>query len=367
MEFSLNLGIFNNIVALPNLIVDKYLNTANFEQLKVLLWLLRHAGEKFSQKNIAEALNLNEKIIFDSINFWQNVEFLNNGIKFIAKNEFSQNNSAVLLNDFEQISPIAQNNVNYNLLQIRKKSAAKIINSNNQLKWNLSDEVPANIIDFDNSIQANKKTFAKRLKQSPKISLLVHEIEAIFEKKISTDEKLSLLNLFENQKLPPEAIIMLIQYAAKINKKNVKYAEKIAATWINEGIDSLEKIEQKIKSLNDFNALWNDFVSIVGIKRKTPYANEHETICRWFTEWKFSKELITEAFNRCFAANKKYILRYMDSIVTRWKNQGISTLGQALEETKIFTINSKKIRRNNQFANKPSYDLEAYEKHSIFD
>ena len=44
MSYSINLGSWQSIFAVPSDVVDKHLKLAGGAQLKVLLWVLRHAA-----------------------------------------------------------------------------------------------------------------------------------------------------------------------------------------------------------------------------------------------------------------------------------------------------------------------------------
>ena len=105
------------------------------------------------------------------------------------------------------------------------------------------------------------------------------------------------------------------------------------------------------------------FENIIGIEHRAPTAREVDVIMRWFEEWKFSEDLIKEAYDRCVTSNGKYVLNYMDSIVKRWRSEKIFTIEQALME------NSARKRRKS--AVKPSgdasYNIDEYENYNIFD
>ena len=56
MEYKLDLGAWNSVFAVPCNIVDEHLRLAGAAQLKVILWVLRHAGEAFSVEDIASII-----------------------------------------------------------------------------------------------------------------------------------------------------------------------------------------------------------------------------------------------------------------------------------------------------------------------
>ncbi len=44
MGYKLELGAWSAVFAVPNALVDRYIKEADGDQLKVMLWLLRHNG-----------------------------------------------------------------------------------------------------------------------------------------------------------------------------------------------------------------------------------------------------------------------------------------------------------------------------------
>ena len=70
MNISLNLGAWNSIFAVPCALVDQHIKLAGGAQLKVLLWILRHAGESFSAEDISTSLNMAAPDVKDAMNYW---------------------------------------------------------------------------------------------------------------------------------------------------------------------------------------------------------------------------------------------------------------------------------------------------------
>ena len=156
---------------------------------------------------------------------------------------------------------------------------------------------------------------------------------------------------------------MLLQYAVSVGKANMKYIEKTGISWASEGVNDHEKAENKIQNLNRASISWKKFESIIGIYHRSPSSCEEEAVSRWFDNWNYNEELIKEAYDRCVNANGKYVLKYMDSIIKRWHNQGIVTIEQALAEN----ANRNRKKSFSREDNEASYNIEEYENYNIFD
>lgn len=70
MNLSVNCGVWNSIFAIPCDVVDKHIKLAGSAQLKVLLFILRYAGQNISTDKIAQALSMNELDVKDSMQYW---------------------------------------------------------------------------------------------------------------------------------------------------------------------------------------------------------------------------------------------------------------------------------------------------------
>ena len=202
------------------------------------------------------------------------------------------------------------------------------------------------------------------MQSSDDIKLLMQEAEAILSRPLSCNDQSTLLKLHDSDGLPIDVILMLLQYSVGAGKIGIKYIEKVGEVWGKENVDTIEKAEKKIILLNKTNLSWKRFENIIEISHRATTKKEEEAVYRWFEEWYFDDDLIREAYDRCVDANGKYILKYMDSIIKRWHDENITTLGQAMLELQ----NRKNAKRfNNQQTSSPSYNIDEYEKYNIFD
>nr|MDE7398083.1 DNA replication protein DnaD [Oscillospiraceae bacterium] len=71
MFYSLNVGDWNSVFAVPSSVVDNYIKLASGNSLKLLLYLLRHGGEKIPGEKLAEELGFTEMgELEDAALFW---------------------------------------------------------------------------------------------------------------------------------------------------------------------------------------------------------------------------------------------------------------------------------------------------------
>ena len=322
MEYRINLGCWNSVFAVPCEIVDKYLNTLDGIQIKVLFYALRHGGELFNTQELSDSIGISLEETSGALETLCNMGLL-----------FSQ--------DSQSISSKIGDEKNTNSEVISHK---KVVVS--EVKYQ----------------RPNAGYIAERIKGSQDIYYMMQEAQEILSRPLSTSDSAILLTLHDNDGLPIDVIVMLLQYAASVGKTNMKYISKAGQSWAEEGIDNLEKAEKKIESLNHKNMIWKRFESLIGIEHRAPTATESEAVIRWFDTWKFDDTMVREAYERCVNMNGRYVLKYMDSIIKRWHNQGIVSIEQAIAE------NSKKhsrTRKSETQNSNVSYNIEEYENYNI--
>lgn len=333
MGFCLNLGAWGDIFAVPKEVVDNHIKLANVMQIKTLLYVLRHSSEEITVEEIAQALSKHPDDISDSLQYW--VEN-----KIIAQRG-------------EQLFPSEE---------VREAPADKAKSASESGQNEEKKDSEKNITRLVSRPQKPDSVFlAKRINESEQIKTLMREAETILAKPISTSDSATLLMLHDTDGLPVDVILMLIQYAVSINKNNMRYIEKLGLNWADKEIDSIKRAEEEIKSLDETMKSWKTLVSIMGVDYHSPTANEKRFAARWINEWKFSSDMIREAYERCVDNTGKVRLSYINKILDSWNKNGVRNIEEAQLEKKKKTAGKKKPEKS------VSYDIEEYENSSIFD
>ncbi|MBQ6144000.1 MAG: DnaD domain protein [Clostridia bacterium] len=316
MECTFDFNVWNDTFAIPKIVVDKYLKDSAEKDIKILIYILKNlSGDMYLSKAVYD-LGYSGEEIKESINLWQERKIVPKGIVF----EDSKVKTGAPLQ------------------QLEKKTEYRYI-------------------------RPNMNYVVSRTKASENVKWLMQEAEIILGRPLSGGDSASLLMLHDNEGLPIDVIIMLIQYAVDAGKSGMKYIYKIGENWSKEGIDGISKAEKKIKELNNLKNSWRKFENLIGIDHRLPTSREESAVMRWFNEFHFNEELIKEAYDRCVNANGKYILNYMDSIIKRWHKEGIRTLEQANSEN----LGRAKYRKSNFKKENASYNIDEYENSDILE
>ncbi len=317
MSVKINLGEWGSVFAVPTGVVDKYLKLASPNQLKVLLFLLRNSEIDYSKKEISDTLRIHEDDIDDCISFW------------IERGVLADNGSSL---EPKLGEPVAE--------KPEPKSEPKPAAVKHAVPRPMKPDLitAAQLVSEDSTLQA-----------------LLSEVEAALSKPLSNGDTSTIVMLYDTCGLPAEVITLLVNYCVSIGKSNIRAIERIGVKWADEGIDSMEAADNKIKQSRQSGINWSRVSSVFGLKNVgSPTAKQLEYADRWIGEWKFSDDMLRAAYERCVDNTGKLGMSYINKILERWHSAGIITPDDIERlDTKKPSVTKKQ---------KASYDISVLEK-----
>ena len=335
MPFSIDLGPYNAVFAVPTALVDTHMRLAGAVQLKVLLYILRHAGRPVQEEEMAQSLGVSAADIKDALFYWQQAGLLPDA------QEATEPAPAPAPSAAESISPVDEAPVS--------TEEPRLISSR---PTPATPQTPAKKLAPHRVEKPDGVFLANRMASSSEIAALMQETEFILGRPLSPGLSSTLLYMHDDCGLPTDVIIMLVQYAKEQGKDNTHYIESTGRAWAQEGILSHEKAEQKLRYLDESAKAWRLVERALGISHRRPTAREMQFCARWVLTWHFEEAMLREAYERCINATGKLNFTYIDRILERWQREGVRTLSQAQQEASARTQQA------------PSYDLDEFEKMS---
>ena len=349
MSFKINLGNWNSIFAVPTKVAEEKLKLSSASQLRVLLYVLAHNNINLTNQQIGQALSMHEEDVKDDLMYW-----VNEGILSFSNNEYSPSEEN-----------LSENNTKTDILQNSEKSDKK-------QNINDSDETPLKPYKtIMTRAQKPSHTFIAQLVSRDKTLVdLLNEIQMSLGKTLSNSDTATIVYLYDTCGLSAPVIMMLVQYCITINKPNLRTIERIGIQWADEGVETVIDAENKIKDARQSNLDFSKVSSVFGIHNAgTPSAKQLSYSKKWVSVWKFSDEMLREAYERCLDAKGEMKFSYIDGILKRWYNDGIkniSDIENKQNQSKI--ISQKKAQpRASRLEQKPSYDINELENMSFLD
>lgn len=326
MNYSLNAGEWNSVFAVPASVVDKYIKIAGENSLKLLLYLLRHGGQAFSEDKLKNDLGFHEAgELEDAALFWIQrgiIRYENETI--VPQEEKTEEEMRVEL----QEEPISTENA-----AKKEKITPAVVSSGD---------------------------IAERIKSDSEIAMFFSEAEKLYGHPLKTRETTTLISLTDHYGLNVGAALMLLRYCFKIDKATPAYIMSCAENWAAEGIDSVEAANDKILVLEKRNSAAQRLHSAMGLQSKLT-EKMVGFIKVWTEDWGFSEEMIMLSYEKTVNAKNEFKFEYANKILENWKNAGLFTK-EAVEEANLqWKKNNapvkKSVKSSNSSSSNSSFDI----------
>lgn len=291
-----------NFTPVSNIFIEKYMPKARGEFIKVYLLMLKHttSGEPGINGTIlASTLNLLESDIMNALNYWNDQGVIR------LKSIDAMNNFSIEFLDLTEVP----------------------YESNNQ-------------VDFLEAL--NSRETHDMLK----------EIEKILGRTLSPKEMEIYLSWQRDFLFPSELILLLIEYCASKGKSDYRYIEKVALSWNDLNIRTMDQAQNYIKQTEDKWVKIRSILSYMGIKNGDIMKPQEELITKWLINYKFSIEVIEKACDICSQKLNRADFNYIDGILTKWNKDNIRTINDIDTKNKSFRENYTKKNYNNGNNNK---------------
>lgn len=275
-KLTLNNPLQSSTTLLENEFIDKYMPEANGEYVKVYLLLLRHLNDpsvSLTVSRIADILDDTEKDVIRALNYWKKLGLLD----YESKDE-------------------------------RAASKASLAPSDEETEKAKSTPGMKNITRFKSR---------KELKE------LLFVAEQYLGKTLTVTDINTITYFYDELGMSADLIEYLIEYCVENGHKSIHYIEKVALSWSEQKITTIQEAKNKTILYNkNCYAVLNAY----GIKGRAPAAAETAYIRRWNEEYGLALEIILEACNRTMNTIHQPNFEYTESILKNWMDKKVKHL-----------------------------------------
>ena len=275
--------IIAETVSVPAEFIENHMVRANGSYVKVYLYALMLASRaaRAEQAQIAQSLNLLESDVKNAFDYWKNEGLLSfDGDTIILGRE--NDNTADTKG------------------RVGAAEAARIMNEDEVLKG------------------------------------MVALAQDIFGKTLTSRDMETLYWMYDGLGLLPDAILMVLEYCVSKDKRSVAYAEKVAVTWCERGINTIEAIDAYIKAENERANYFYSLRKLFGISDRPLSKKEEEYLRKWSDEFGMNEDMVALAYEYCVIQTNKLSFPYMDTILSNWRAKNIRTVEAAEREHSQF-------------------------------
>jgi len=167
---------------------------------------------------------------------------------------------------------------------------------------------------------------------------IVEEAQRSLGKILSPDELLRLFGIYDGLRMAPEIILLLITHCITETYGRrggrmpaMKFIEKTAYEWERQGIFSLEKAEDYLKTNEVRKSERGQIKLALQIKDREFSETEKRYVDKWI-EMGFQAGAVGIAYDRTIVKTGKLSWGYMDSIMNSWHVKGIHNTKEILEK-----------------------------------
>lgn len=335
MEFKVNSGMWGNMFGVPCVVADNLLKIASGSQIKVLMYILRHSGKDCSYEEISSNTGVALQETKDAVNFWQQANI-------VSPDKPAE---SVQLDFFSPATPEVQNNTpEIPPVRTEVQNTAEVRNTpelqNKDETKNTTETVPENPPEQKKKImppEPKRRTLTgteilKYKMQSSDISELLNAIQSVLGN-VNSKYLDAVIYMHDDLGLSNEVIMTLIMYCKSINKVHPNYIINTAENWAKDNITTKEQAEKEVHKRSQSNEYKNQVMRIMQIDRLSD--NQGKLIECW-KDWGISIEMVNCAYQITLDNEiRRNIFKYMNGIITRWHNSGISTVEQVQENEKL--------------------------------
>lgn len=298
MDYYINPANLTSVFTVPSTVVDRYLKLAKPEHVKVLLFIMRNMSAEISEEDVSENTDVSLYDVKEALLYWAD--------------------TGILLPKEQPVAAVKT--------EATPKAVAR-------------------------AQKPSRTDAAKRGIEDAKIRHLLNETQMKLGRNLKANEMTTLVWLYEDEGLDVSIILMIVEYAVKRNKKNIRFIESTAVDWINRGIDTITLADEELRKMAMGEQAWSVVSACFGLEKRKPSKKETELSFKWIEEWKMSREMLTAAYEECVNAKSKFSMQYTARIIESWHEKGYKTPEDIEAKPKT-----------NEKESYASYDLDLYEK-----
>ena len=337
------------VTVISNSFLDYYMPQANGEFVKIYLFLLRaqNSSQPFDLTSAADQMNCTERDIIRALKYWEKAGLL-----------------SLTLDSAGSVSDIYFLDMPVNTQTAAAKEAPAPSPAEPAAQKDLS--TPPKKAPEKAAVTPDR---IKELKENEDIVQLLYIAEQYLGRTLTATDTNTILYFYDQLEMSADLIEYLIEYCVSKGSRSIRYIEKVALGWHEDGITTVSMAKQ---STNTYHKDYFTILKALGIKNRNPVSLEVTMMNTWLKEYGFTLDIIVEACTRTVLQTGQPSMQYVDKILLEWKKHGvkhkkdIEALDTAHKKRKKISREEspQKASQNNRFNNfhQRDYDFDEYEK-----
>ena len=161
------------------------------------------------------------------------------------------------------------------------------------------------------------------------LSSLVDACEQTLGKTFNPTEINGIVAMHDTLGLDGGFILTLLAHCAERDKRNVRYAERMACSLVEQGVNTLPALEAEFARRAKLSSAEGRLRRLFGMGERALTKKEQACFAVWTVEREYPFDLIEEAYEVTVNSTRSPGVAYTDKVLERWWTEGIRTAEEA--------------------------------------
>lgn len=348
---------YTDSTVISNRFIDEYMQAANDAQLKIYLYLIRMMSARLDTSigDIADKFNYTEKDVVRALKYWERNRLL------ILDYDGHKNITGIHLMDSNTSAPVPASSVMATYPSVTAPFTSVSSPARTVAYPSVNAAAPAQPQTQPFSVEKPHYTAdqLRDFKADEDTARLLFVAEQYLKKPLSANDMRTILFIMDKLGFSEDLTDYLIQYCVDRGKRDLRYIEKVAISWAEQGITT-QKQAASLSGKYDKDVY--EIMRALG-KNNIPTETEVSYIDRWRKLYGFENDVILTACERTVLATDSHRFEYADSILTSWHKAGVHHKGdiKSLDENHRRSKTGRSAMSTNKFNQftQHDYDFEA--------
>ena len=166
---------------------------------------------------------------------------------------------------------------------------------------------------------------AEEMTENKELADLCEIASEILERPLKKKDMETLYWFVDELSLSPEVITMLLEYCVSKDKRSIGFIEKTAIQWHEKGVTTLSAADKFIRDQKEMSTYIGIMKKLFNFGDRNLTKSEEESLSKWRDEYGMDENMVALAYEYCLDAIHVLSFPYMDKILGRWKELGITT------------------------------------------
>ncbi len=167
---------------------------------------------------------------------------------------------------------------------------------------------------------------ASLLEKRKGLAEFINEAQRVFGKTFNSYDTSIIVGLVDQLGFEEAAVLAILSYVTRMGKKGVRYTEKVALAFYDDGYTHTKEVEEHIRVIENSREVIEQIKRMFGIDGRELSRTEKTLFEKWTQKLRYDIEVIRKAYDITVDKKQKAIPKYTDAILESWYHAGLKTL-----------------------------------------